>query len=70
MKLSALDLAVIADTLHGSTSIQDGGSVFRYKEKIREDIMKKIHVLMKDIEVEITQEKEAKQVLKKLRGKK
>lgn len=51
MTLNALDLYVIADTLNGSLTVMDGGSLFHIKEDARRETMHKVQALMKTTEV-------------------
>ena len=54
MKLSAAHLSVIANTLHGSLSIADGGRAWMYSRESRENTLKDVLSLMQEIEVEMT----------------
>jgi hypothetical protein len=54
MKLSAAHLSVIANTLHGSLSIRDGGQYWMFSRESRESTLKDVLSLMQEIEVEMT----------------
>jgi predicted ABC-type transport system involved in lysophospholipase L1 biosynthesis ATPase subunit len=52
MKLTALDLAVIVDTLNGSLSIK-GGDLFNYTEEARKTVIGRIIGIMKQSFIEL-----------------
>ena len=53
MKLSAADLAIIADTLHRSLPIA-GMASWMYSRETREFTLKNVLALMQEIEIEMT----------------
>ena len=42
MEITLYELNVIIDTLIGSTSLHDGGTFFRYKVKMRQEVGEKL----------------------------
>lgn len=53
MKLSASDLAIIANTLHGSLRMA-GMTPWMYSNESRERTLKNVHALMQEIEIELS----------------
>lgn len=51
MKLTALDLMVIYDTLNVSLSIKDGGRLFNFTSETRDAVAKKIVALLHKTEI-------------------
>ena len=54
MKLSAAHLCVIANTLHGSLSIADGGKAWMFSRESREETLKDVLDLMQEIQIDMT----------------
>lgn len=53
MKLSALDLACIADTLQQSTAVANGQRLFNFTLEARKATLKRIEDGMRDVAIEI-----------------
>ena len=53
MKLTALELAVILDTLRGSLALSEGGRLFAYTQKTREDVLNRIAGIMQKATIEL-----------------
>jgi len=53
MKISLSDLNVIVDTLLGSTSIADGGRLFKYTADTRRGVSKKLIEKMSEVNLDI-----------------
>ena len=53
MKISLGDLNVMLDTLLGSTSIVDGGKLFKYTADTRKGVSKKLIEKMSEVDLDI-----------------
>ncbi len=53
MKITLCELNVIVDTLIGSTSLHDGGTFFKYKMKMRQEVAEKLLQEMSNITLSI-----------------
>ena len=51
--LSALDLALIADTLNSSTAIIDNGRVFQYSAVSRRETMQRVLDILNGVQVTV-----------------
>jgi len=51
MTLTALDLLVAIDTLKGSCSMRDGGTLFSYSEKARMEVIDKMAHVLEKVEI-------------------
>jgi hypothetical protein len=53
MEITLYELNVIVDTLIGSTSIIDGGTLFKYKLKLRQEVAEKLLKEMSNVNLDI-----------------
>jgi len=53
MKISLYDLNIIVDTLLGSQSISDGGTLWKYTASAREKVAKRLLQEMSDLKLKI-----------------
>jgi hypothetical protein len=53
MKLSAMELILIIDTLNGSLSVKDRGMVWTFDEKQRESVKNKLQDMMNEMRVNV-----------------
>jgi hypothetical protein len=53
MEITLAELNIIVDTLIGSTNLHDGGTCFRYKVKLRQEVAEKLLKEMSNINLEI-----------------
>lgn len=52
-RVSLSDLMIMQDTLIGSLGIDDSGRTFKYKKKVREDLINKIYRIFDDYELDV-----------------
>lgn len=60
MKLTAADLAIIANTLHGSLGIV-GNTPWMYSKEARERALENVHGLLQEVEIQVTDSQSASQ---------
>lgn len=57
LEMSALDLVILTDTLHGSLCVKDGGGLWKFSHDQRLELLQRLYASMEGVPVEATSDK-------------
>ena len=56
-KLTAMDIAILMDTVYGTLSVSDGGNLWKYSKETRKAMGEKLINILSEIEMDVTEVK-------------